>query len=133
MIRVVVTDQDLDVRQHLTTIIDSHRDMQVVATAATADKARAAVTEHRPDVAIVDPHLEGAHGLDLCGQLQAGSPETSCLVHATSVDGHRSGSDSVAAVVLKQLHSDQLIATIRQLAPDAASTAHQPSDRADHP
>jgi len=122
-IRVVVTDRDKHVRDHLTTIINSHPDLDVVATAATLAEARAVVARHHPEVAVVDPRLQD-HGADFCAELRVISPETRCIVHAAGThDGQTpSSSGAVSEVVYKQLRGDQLIASIRHLAAGRSTT-----------
>ena len=106
--------------------------MGVVATAADAAEAHAVVAEHRPDVAVLDPRLDGG-GVDLCAKLRAISPETKCLVHSTGAHDEGAGlkPNGVRWVVFKQLASDQLIAAIRQLATGPSPAAEGPADDAD--
>ncbi len=115
-IRVVVTDRDARVREHLTTLIDDEPDMRVVATAATAAQVQALVAEHQPHVVVIDPQL--ADHDDSYRRLQALSPRSRCLIHATGANGQADllQPNSTSSVVLKQLNSNVLVATIRDLA-----------------
>ena len=130
MIRVVVTDRDPQVRVHLAAVIDAHPEMEVVATAGTADDACRAVAEHGPDVAIVDPRLR-IDGADLADLLGAIRPETRCLIHSTGADGGHHGvkPDATTPVVFKQLQPDRLLAAIARLAaPPASAGGVEPPD-----
>jgi len=116
VIRVVVTDRDQSVREHLTAVIEAQPDIEVLATASTPAQTRAAVAEHRPHVVIVDPHVGDDHGLDTCLQVQAANPEAKCILYTTGITNPWADSDAIAAIVPKQLNTNQLLTTIRHLA-----------------
>ncbi len=55
--RVLIADDDADVRAVLATQLDG--DFEVVASARDADEAIALAAEHQPDIAIVDVQMPG--------------------------------------------------------------------------
>jgi len=58
-LRVVVVEDSPTQRAHLVRLLEEDLDIEVVAVAATREKAVAAVVEHHPDVVTMDLVLEG--------------------------------------------------------------------------
>lgn len=67
--RVVVADDDADIRA-LVTISAKRAGLEVVASVADGEQAIAAVTELRPDLAILDVAMPGLTGLQVCTQIR---------------------------------------------------------------
>jgi CheY-like chemotaxis protein len=67
--RVVVADDDADIRA-LVTISAKRAGLDVVASVADGEQAIAAVTELRPDLAILDVAMPGLTGLQVCSQIR---------------------------------------------------------------
>jgi len=62
-IRVLVVDDDALVRAGLTMILAGAGDVEIVGEAADGSEAERAVTEHQPDVVLMDIRMPGIDGL----------------------------------------------------------------------
>ena len=71
---LLIVDDHAAVRAGLAALIAPEPDLRVVATAADAEAALAHAEEHRPDVALIDFHLPGEDGLELCLRLDGVAP-----------------------------------------------------------
>jgi DNA-binding response OmpR family regulator len=67
--RVVVADDDADIRA-LVTISAKKAGLEVVASVADGEQALRAITELRPDLAILDVAMPGLTGLEVCSQVR---------------------------------------------------------------
>lgn len=63
-IRVVVADDQREVREGLAMMLSSQRDMELVAEAADGTEAVALAREHRPDVVVMDIRMPGLDGIE---------------------------------------------------------------------
>ncbi len=63
MIRVVLADDQALVRAGFRALLDAEPDIEVVAEAGDGDEALAAVTQHHPDVVLMDIRMPGTDGL----------------------------------------------------------------------
>lgn len=118
-IRVLVTDSDVLVCEGIAAVIGSNDDLLVVAQALTASASVDGAARHHPDVVVIDADLALGPDIDVCDRIRAVSPQTQCIIHATSrlVSDRTRGSD---AVELKHLVGDSLTNTIRHLTQNAA-------------
>src|SRR6478736_5070443 len=62
------------------------RGHDVVALAVTPDEAVAAVTDHAPDVCLLDLHFPGGTSLDALQAMRAGQPGTKVVVFSATAD-----------------------------------------------
>ena len=62
-IRVVLVDDHTLVRDALIRLLESDKDIQVVAGGGTAAEAQSLVEKHKPDVLIMDIELPDQNGL----------------------------------------------------------------------
>ena len=98
--------------------ISLEADLEVVATAASAEEAIPLVDKLAPDVAVVDLHLPGMGGIELIRELGVRAPATACLVLTMADD------ESVFAAVragargylLKDTDPTKILAAIRAVA-----------------
>jgi DNA-binding response OmpR family regulator len=67
--RVVVADDDADIRA-LVTISAKRAGLEVVASVGDGEQALSAITELRPDLAILDVAMPGLTGLEVCAQVR---------------------------------------------------------------
>jgi DNA-binding response OmpR family regulator len=67
--RVVVADDDADIRA-LVTISAKRAGLEVVASVGDGEQALSAITELRPDRAILDGAMPGLTGLEVCAQVR---------------------------------------------------------------
>ena len=61
VLRLVVADDTLLVREGVRSLLDDEPGMEVVATAADLDGLLAAVAEHQPDVVVTDVCMPPTH------------------------------------------------------------------------
>jgi DNA-binding NarL/FixJ family response regulator len=83
-LRVVVVDDHPVFRQGLRTLLED-LGVEVVAEAADGAAGVAAVTEHRPDVVLMDLQMPGVSGVEATRRLTAAMPQVKVLV-LTMVD-----------------------------------------------
>lgn len=116
-IRVLLVEDHEQVRQGLTQLLNSHDDIDVIGAVATVTEAIDELTNHAPDVAVIDVQLPDGTGFDLCHRVQTISPRTRTIIHTSvNVNPELAATPGVHAVVLKQMDTSQLLATIRKLA-----------------
>jgi DNA-binding NarL/FixJ family response regulator len=74
VIRVVVVDDHELVRAGLVELLSAADDIEVVATAADGDGALATVSEHRPEVVLMDLSMPGVGGIEATRGILADQP-----------------------------------------------------------
>ena len=115
-IQLLVVDDHEIVRLGLCTLLESEPDLSVVAEASTADEALTQITNHHPDVVILDIQLPKRSGLDLCREITQKFPETRVVMLTSSanenyvLDAMRVGA---SGYVLKQVGNDELVRAVR--------------------
>jgi DNA-binding NarL/FixJ family response regulator len=114
------------VREELVSVLDQHDDLQVIGSVDTPDAFVDKAASLQPDVALVDDQLLDSHGPDICARIRHASGHTRCIIYtAAPLPGLLT--EAAAAVVFKDLHSEQLVRTIRTVAkmqrqPNAATS-----------
>jgi DNA-binding NarL/FixJ family response regulator len=115
-IRVFVVDDHPLVRDWLRNLLEMERDFDVVGEADEPMTALAAMSTHRPDVAVVDLSLKRGSGLELIKDLRAKHPEIKVLVlsmHEEISDVERALRAGARGYVMKGESSDQIVPAIR--------------------
>jgi DNA-binding response OmpR family regulator len=84
-----------------------------VAEAATLDEAEAALARSRPDVVLLDVHLDGRETLGLLARLRAEGVPVALVTGSVDVDEYRDAAD---AVLSKPFQPQALVAVARRLA-----------------
>lgn len=118
-ITLVVADDHLVVREGLVAILDTADDVHVVAEASTGVEALTAVSEHAPDVLLLDLQMPELDGVGTIRELRARNATTRILVFTAYddddliVDAVRAGVDGY---LLKGTGRDELLAAIRTVA-----------------
>lgn len=142
-IRVIVVDDSALVRSVLTEIINSEKDMQVVATAADPYIARELIRELNPDVLTLDIEMPRMDGLDFLEKLmrlrpmpvvmistltERGAEVTMRALELGAVDfvpkprlGVKTGLDEAAREITFKIRAAAQARVDRRLAPVAAS------------
>ncbi len=105
-LRVVIVDDEELARQVLVELLAAHPDVEVVAECANGFEAVRAVSEHRPDLILLDiqmPKLDGFEVLELLG-------EDVPVIFVTAYDQHAIRAFDVHAVdyLLKPFDADRL-------------------------
>lgn len=122
MIRVLICDDHLIVRQGIRLVLADAPDIAVVAEAADAADATARVREHMPDgldVLLLDIALPGRDGLDVLRQVKAEWPRLAVLVLSTYPDRQyavRCLKLGAAGYLNKSADSEPLIDAVRKAA-----------------
>jgi DNA-binding NarL/FixJ family response regulator len=79
-IRVVLADDHAVVRKGIREFLEEEGDIAVVAETGDGDEAVALVSEHQPDVAVLDIHMPGVSGIDATRRIKANYPEVRVLI-----------------------------------------------------
>jgi DNA-binding NarL/FixJ family response regulator len=123
MIRILIVDDHVAVRDGLRVVLKSHPNFQVVADASDGKEAILKAIEEKPDVAVIDYSLPYLNGLDVTRQIRRNLPKTEVLVF-TMHDQETLVSEllhaGVRGFVLKSDPARHLIEAIEALA------AHKP-------
>ncbi|MCK5053159.1 MAG: response regulator [Anaerolineales bacterium] len=113
--KVLIVDDDQNLRKTLTDILNS-RGYDPIAFADGDNAIRHAFSDP-PHLALIDLRLEGKSGIEILGEIRAGSPFTECIV----LTGHGSRGTAIEAInlgaysyLLKPYDVDQLLLTIQR-------------------
>jgi DNA-binding NarL/FixJ family response regulator len=82
--RVVLVEDHPIVRLGLTEFLE-HAGLDVLETVGTADEGRRAVTERRPEVAVIDQRLPDGLGMDLCHDLRTRAPDVVTIIYSSAI------------------------------------------------
>ena len=80
MVRILVVDDNPDVRRHLRAILEQHNDWEVCSEATTGDEALHKLRESVPDVILLDFQMPGFNGLDVARQMRRVCPGVPILM-----------------------------------------------------
>ena len=78
--RVLIADDEDDVRDLLAEMIRREPDLELVAATANASEAIEAAERERPDVAVIDAHMPEGGGLRALKEIAERVPETATVV-----------------------------------------------------
>lgn len=71
MIRIAIVDDHPAMRAGLATVLEAAPDLVAVGSAGTAEDVRPLINTTAPDVVLLDYHLPGRDGLQLCRQIKS--------------------------------------------------------------
>jgi DNA-binding NarL/FixJ family response regulator len=120
-IRVLVVDDHAVVRRGLTAFLESEPDLEMVGSADRADSALALLAEleaagRRPDVVVMDLHMEPVDGIEATRRIRAGYEDVQVLA-LTSFDEdervHAALAAGAAGYLLKTADVDDVAAAVR--------------------
>lgn len=118
-IRVFLLDDHEIVRRGLRALLESDSELEVVGEAGTCAEALVAITEARPDVAVLDARLPDGSGAELCRDAKAALPALRALI-LTSYDDDEALQNAILAgadgYVLKEIGGNSLLNGIRAVA-----------------
>lgn len=117
-IRLIVVDDHTLFRRGLTALLARDERVTVVAEAADAGEALRHVTQHQPDVVLLDNHLPGVHGIDALPQLLAAQPAPKVLMLTVSEDANdlaRALSAGASGYLLKTAEGNELVDAIERV------------------
>src|SRR5271170_8043140 len=75
--KVLIVDDEADIRDLLTAVLDNYYDVAEAGSAAALQKS---FSQEQPDVILLDVKLPDAHGLDLLPQIKKRWPDTEVIV-----------------------------------------------------
>ena len=122
-IRVLVVDDNADVRELITAVLEAAE--ADVATAESADRALEAVRRRRPDVLLCDLHMPGVDGFELIHRIRTwerlagpAAPIPAAAVSAYAALGRRlrHARDEFQAFLTKPVDPETLVRTVLELA-----------------
>lgn len=119
MIRVMIAEDVLLLRETLTTVLELEEDISVVAAVERGDDIARVATQAAPDVALLDIDLPGVDGLTGAGQLRAVLPSCRVVIlTGLARPGHLRRALAVGAsgFLLKHAPPQVLIDGIRKVA-----------------
>ena len=79
-IRVLLADDHSIVRQGVRQLLESSKQIQVIAEAGDGEEARALIEQHLPDVAVLDIQMPKASGIEVTRWLRAHLPQIGVLI-----------------------------------------------------
>jgi DNA-binding NarL/FixJ family response regulator len=86
MIRVIVVDDHVLVREGLKAILATQSDIEVVGESGSAEMLNDIVEATQPDVVVLDALLPGVSGPEACRLLRSAHPEVRVLIVTTFTD-----------------------------------------------
>jgi DNA-binding NarL/FixJ family response regulator len=122
--RVLIADDEDDVRDLLAEMIRREPELELVAAATDASEAIEAAERERPDVAIIDAHMPEGGGVRALREIAERAPETATIVLSafdsqSKVVEHLDA--GAIAYLVKPVSRKDLVATLER-----AVAAHRP-------
>lgn len=117
--RVVIADDHALARSGLSLLLDSEPDLEVVAEAHDVDSARRRLSQHFPDVLILDLNMPGEPSLPAIPELREAFPGTAVVVLTMQNDlafAREALRAGALGYVLKEGAASELVPAIRMAA-----------------
>lgn len=118
-LKIVVVDDHTILRQGLTQLLSTAKDIVIVAEAGDGDEAIVQALTHRPDVILMDVNMGKVNGYDASRAILAAWPDARIIV-LTNQDNpaviQKFQALGVKGFLMKDVNLDALIAGIRQVA-----------------
>ena len=117
-IRVLLADDHYIVRAGIRQLLESARDLQIIAEAGDGEEAQALIQKHKPDVAVLDIQMPKASGIEVTRWVRAHLPEVGVLILTAYNDDPyvmavlQAGANGY---VLKTAQADDLIQAVRDV------------------
>jgi len=118
-IKIVMADDHPIVRQGLRKIIETDKNLLIVAEAGDGNAALALIEEHRPDVAVLDIDMPGMDGFAVVREMQRRriAAEVVFLTMLDEEETFQAAMDlNVRGYVLKDSAADEIISAIKSVA-----------------
>jgi len=118
VIRILLADDHVVVRDGLAAIINQEKDMRVVAEAGEGKEAVELWKKHRPDVTLMDLRMPGLSGANAIYEIHEVNPNVRIIV-LTTFDGdediYRAIRAGAKAYLLKDVKREELFHCIREV------------------
>lgn len=117
-IRILLADDHHIVRAGVRQLLESARDLQVIAEAGDGEEAQVLIQEHKPDVAVLDIQMPKASGIEVTRWVRSHLPEVGILILTAYDDDPyvmavlQAGANGY---VLKTGQADELIQAVRDV------------------
>lgn len=118
-IRVLLVDDHAVVREGYRTLLNNHRDINVVAEAVSGEDACKQFLEHKPDAVIMDLSLPGMSGLEAIRRIKARDAAARILVfsmHEDTVFVDQALQAGASGYISKSSAPDIMIDALRHIA-----------------
>lgn len=116
--RIFLVDDHPLVREWLTALLNQQPDLSVCGEAESAPQAFEAITQSRPDIAIVDISLKNGSGIELIKNIRAAAPEVAVIVlsmHDENLYAERALRAGARGYIMKRETAKKVVAAIRQV------------------
>jgi two-component system response regulator DesR len=117
-IRVLIADDNAEVRSALAALVDSDAELQLAATAGDATQAVELAARNHPDVALVDMRMPAGGGVAAVRGMAARSPRTRVVLlsaYGTVPEGLET---NVAGCIAKGSSIDHIVHSVKRAAED---------------
>ena len=110
-VRVLVADDEPEIRLLLRLNLAPHQDLEIVAEVGDGVSVARAAAEHRPDVVVLDWMMPGMVGIEAIPLIRKGSPRSRILMY-TSRPSPRAEREALAAGADGYLEKGTTMATL---------------------
>jgi two-component system response regulator DesR len=118
MIRVLLAEDQVMIREALAALLSFEDDIEVVAQVGRGDEVTGAATDTKPDVALLDIEMPGADGLTAAAALRRACPDIKIIILTTfGRPGYlrRAMESGASGFIVKDSPADKLVRTIRDV------------------
>ncbi|WP_258103075.1 LytTR family DNA-binding domain-containing protein [Marinoscillum sp. MHG1-6] len=111
--KALIVDDERLARKELTTLLDQHKDIEIVGEAANVDEALSQITKLNPELIFLDIQMPGESGFDLLEKLE----KVPDVIFTTAYDEFAIKAFDVNALdyLLKPIQPDRLGAAINKI------------------
>ncbi len=131
-IRLLVVDDHPPMRFGLVALVRSQPDMEVIAEAADGEEAVEVYADVRPDVVLMDLRMPGMGGVEAILAIRKEDPEARIIVLSTydmDEDIHRAIQSGAKSYLLKDMSTEEVAETIREVYQGGTSLPRQVAER----
>lgn len=118
MIRLMIVEDDPDIREGLRLIADRTKDVELAGAYGDAESAIASISKAKPDVILLDIELPGMSGIRAVPELKSGYEKTNILMLTVHQDD-QAVFDSLCAgasgYLIKTAHPDKILDAVREI------------------
>jgi len=118
MIRVLLAEDQVMIREALAALLSFEDDIEVVAQVGRGDEVTGAAKDTKPDVALLDIEMPGADGLTAAADLRRACPDIKVIILTTfGRPGYlrRAMESGASGFIVKDSPADKLVRTIRDV------------------